>query len=62
MLLIFVVSMKYSLYRQVEILVLLYKMLYLEQYKLLKMLVIIQKIIIKDMAYVLMKEINLVIQ
>ena len=62
MLLIFVVSMKYSLYRQVEILVLLYKMLYLEQCKLLKMLVIIQKIIIKDMAYVLMKEVNLVIQ
>ena len=45
-----------------EILVILYKMLYLELYKLLKMLLIIQKIIIKDMVYVLMKEVNLVIQ
>ena len=43
-------------------LVLLYKMLYLEQCKLLKMLLISQKIIIKDMVYVLMKEVNLVIQ
>ena len=34
---------------------------YLEQCKLLKML-IIQKIIIKDMVYALMKEVNLVIQ
>ena len=40
---------------------LLYKMLYLELFKLLKML-IIQKIIIKDMVYVLMKEASLVIQ
>ena len=47
---------------QVKILVLLYKMLYLELRKLLKMLMIIQKIIIKDMVYVLMKEVNLVIQ
>ena len=54
--------MKYNLYRQVEILVLLYKMHYLEQCKLLKMLPIIQKIIVKDMAYVLMKEVSLVIQ
>ena len=54
--------MKYSLYRQVEILVLLYEMLYLEQCKLLKMLLIIQKIIIKDMVYVLIKEVSLVIQ
>ena len=38
------------------------KMLYLGQCKLLKMLPIIQKIIIKDMVYVLMKEVNLVIQ
>ena len=38
-----------------EILVFLYKMLYLELCKLLKMLLIIQKIIIKDMVYVLMK-------
>ena len=37
-------------------------MLYFEQYKLLKMLLIIQKVIIKDMVYVLMKEVNLVIQ
>ena len=37
-------------------LVLLYKMLYLELCKLLKMLLIIQKIIIKDMVYVLMKK------
>ena len=35
---------------------------YLELCKLLKMLLIIQKIIIKDMVYVLMKEVNLVIQ
>ena len=42
--------------------VLLYKMLYLELRKLLKMLLIIQKIIIKDMVYVLMKEVSLVIQ
>ena len=48
--------------RQVEILVLLYKMHYLEQCKLLKMLLIIKKIIMKDMAYVLMKEVNLVMQ
>ena len=41
--------------------VLLYKMLYLELCKLLKMLLIIQKIIIKDMVYVLMKEVNLAI-
>ena len=47
---------------QPEINVLLYKMLYLEQCKLLKMLLIIQKIIIKDMVYVLMKEVSLVIQ
>ena len=39
-----------------------YKMLYLELCKLLKMLLTIQKIIIKDMAYVLMKEVNLTIQ
>ena len=38
-----------------------YKMLYLELCKLLKML-ITRKIIIKDMVYVLMKEVNLVIQ
>ena len=41
---------------------LLYKMLYLELCKLLKMLLIIQKIIKKNMVYVLMKEVNLVIQ
>ena len=35
---------------------------YLELCKLQKMLPIIQKIIIKDMVYVLMKEVNLVIQ
>ena len=34
----------------------------LELRKLLKMLLIIQKIIIKDMVYVLMKEVSLVIQ
>ena len=45
-----------------KIKVLLYKMLYLELWKLLKMLLIIQKIIIKDMVYVLMKEVSLVIQ
>ena len=39
-----------------------YKMLYLELCKLLKMLLIVIKIIIKDMVYVLMKEVNLVIQ
>ena len=33
-----------------------------ELYKLLKMLLIVIKIIIKDMVYVLMKEVNLVIQ
>ena len=38
------------------------QMLYWELCKLLKMLLIIQKIIIKDMVYVLMKEVNLVIQ
>ena len=54
--------MKLNLYRQAETLVLLNKMHYLEQCKLLKMLLIIQKIIIKDMAYVLMKEVSLVIQ
>ena len=42
--------------------VLLYKMLILELCKLLKMLLIIQKIIIKDMVHVLMKEVSLVIQ
>ena len=42
--------------------VLLYKMLYLELCKLLKMLLIMIKIIIKDMVYVLMKEVSLVIQ
>ena len=41
---------------------LLYKMLYLELCKLLKMLLIVIKIITKDMVYVLMKEVNLVIQ
>ena len=41
---------------------LLYKMLYLELCKLLKMLLIMQKIVIKDMVYVLMKEVNLAIQ
>ena len=45
-----------------EILVLLYKMLYLVLCKILKMLLIVIKIIIKDMVYVLMKEVNLVIQ
>ena len=35
---------------------------YLDLSKLLKMLLIIQKIIMKDMVYVLMKEVNLVIQ
>ena len=44
-----------------DTLLLLYKILYLELYKLLKML-IIQKIIIKGMVYVLMKEVSLVIQ
>ena len=38
------------------------QILYLELCKLLKMLLIIQKIIIKDMVYVLMKEVSLVIQ
>ena len=42
--------------------VLLYKMLCLELCKLLKMLLIMIKIIIKDMVYVLMKEVILVIQ
>ena len=36
--------------------------LYSEPWKLLKMLLIIQKVIIKDMVYVLMKEVNLLIQ
>ena len=40
---IYCVYEKYSLYRQVELLVLLYKMHYLDQCKLLKMLLIIQK-------------------
>ena len=48
--------------KQPEIKVLLYKMLYLELSKLLKMLLIMIKIIIKDMVYVLMKEVSLVIQ
>ena len=39
-----------------------HKMLYLELYKLLKMPLIVIKIIIKDMVYVLMKEVSLVIQ
>ena len=38
------------------------QMLYLELCKLLKMLLIMIKIIIKDMVYVLMKEVSLVIQ
>ena len=38
------------------------QMLYLELCKLLKMLLIIQRIIIKDMVYVLMKEVNLAMQ
>ena len=41
---------------------LLYKLLYLELCKLLKRLLIMIKIIIKDMVYVLMKEVSLVIQ
>ena len=53
--------MKYNLYRQVGILLLLYKMLYLELCKLLKML-ILQNMTIKDMVYVLMKELSLVIK
>ena len=46
---------------QVEILLLLYKMLYLELCKLLKML-ILQNMTIKITAYVLMKEVSLAIQ
>ena len=38
------------------------QMLYLELCKLLKMILIIQKIVIKDMVYVLMKEVNLATQ
>ena len=58
---IFIAYMKYNLYRHVEILLLLYKMLYLELRKLLKIL-ILQNIIIKDMVYVLMKKVLLVIE
>ena len=46
-------------YHQVEILRIQFKMLYMEQYKLLKM-VIPQNIHTKDMAYVLMKMVCLV--
>ena len=42
----------------VEMLALQYRMFYLELCKLLKMLLIIQKLIIKYMVYVLMKEVN----
>ena len=48
-------------YRQAEILRIQFKMLYLEPYKLLKML-IPQKMLTKDMAYVLMKVVRLVIR
>ena len=52
----------YCVYEILEILVLLYRKHYLEQCKLLKMLLIIQKIILNDVAYVLMEEVSLVIQ
>ena len=55
MLLIFIVFMKYNLYHQAEVVLLLYKMLYSELYKLLKMLILVS-ITIKDMVYVLMKD------
>ena len=50
----------YCVYK-IEILLLLYKMLYLEHCKLLKMLILVN-MIIKDMVYVLMKEVRLVIK
>ena len=45
-------------YHLVEIVLLLYKMLYLDQYKLLKMLILVS-INIKDMVFVLMKVVRL---
>ena len=59
--LIFIVFIKYNQYNLVEMTLLLYKMLYLELLKLLKLLILVN-IIIKDMAFALMKEVLLVIQ
>ena len=51
--------MNYNLYRLVEMILLLYKMLYLEQCKLLKMMML-QNTSTKDKVFVLMKEVLLV--